>query len=94
MPATPAATPAPGENNAVYTSGLAVTAKPDSAPLMTTTSAAVKPCGASLKVNVISAVSPALSAARSLVMARVGGVPSTTSPASAPPMPALPALSL
>ena len=46
-------------------------------PPVVMTSSAVKPLGASLKVKVTVAVSPALTALTSLVMARVGATVST-----------------
>ena len=57
--------------------GSPVTAKLLSVPLLKVTSLCVKPVGASEKVNVMVAVSPAFSALTLLVMARVGAVVST-----------------
>ena len=65
-------------------------AKPLSVPPLTLTSPDVKPCGASLKVNVMSVVSPPLSVAALLVMSSVGGSASRLMPALAALLPAYP----
>lgn len=54
-----------------------VTAKPERVPPLVAMSPAAKPTGASLKVKVTVAVSPILTAATPLVMAKVGGTVST-----------------
>ena len=65
---------ASGVNRAVYTSGLAVAPKPDRVPLLVARSATVKPSGASLKVNVISADWPSRRLVSAVAMVTVGAV--------------------
>ena len=71
-----------------------MTAKPLSVPLLVTTSPAAKPVGASLKVKLMVAVSPALSADLLLVMASVGARVSMAMVGVVPAPPLLPAASV
>ena len=73
---------------------LPFTAKPLSVPPVVAISSAAKPVGASLKVKVMVAVSPILTAATSLVMARVGARVSMLIVGVVPAPPVLPAASL
>ena len=68
MLAAPLARLTVGVNVAVYTLGSAVTVSPLMVPLLVVMSAAANPLGVSLKLNVIVAVSPALSALLSLLI--------------------------
>ncbi|OFA00388.1 hypothetical protein DUPY_24170 [Duganella phyllosphaerae] len=94
MAALAPATPALGVNSAVYTSGSALATRFDSTPLETLMASRSKPTGASLKVKVITAVSPALSWVLLLVIVKPGACASTEMAGRAPPRPALPAASL
>ncbi|OFA09185.1 hypothetical protein DUPY_01050 [Duganella phyllosphaerae] len=82
--------PAVGVNSAVYTSGLAVAARPLKVPPLAMMAPALKPTGTSLKVNVTCVVSPTPSAALPLVMTSVGASVSTAIGADTAPMPRLP----
>ncbi|OEZ95003.1 hypothetical protein DUPY_43850 [Duganella phyllosphaerae] len=88
--AAPAATPLAGVSRAVYSSGLAVAAKLLSTPLVTCTSPAAKPSGASLNVNTTTVASPSLSAVDWVVMASVGATVSTAISGVMPLPPASP----
>ena len=83
-----------GVKVAVYTFGSAVTVGVPKVPPVTKTSAAANPVGASLKVKVMVAVSPALTALTLLVMASVGARVSMLMAGVVPAPPLLPAASV
>ncbi|MNT99408.1 hypothetical protein D3C72_2422470 [compost metagenome] len=73
---------------------MALWAKALSVPSLTLTSPNAKPTGASLKVKVISAVSPIFSEAALLVIVSAGGCASIFANSTEPARPTLPARSV